>query len=66
MRLTSLQAAKDGFALDWLGKRFVINYVVAFVYYAFFFVGLYVLNMGGRKYLPGSYPTAGNMLHNMW
>ena len=47
-------------------KRFAINFAVAFAYYAFFYVGLYVLKLSGRKYIEGSYPTFHNMLHNMW
>lgn len=59
-------AAADGFAVGWLSKRFALNFAVAFAYYAFFFVGLYVFKMSGRKYLENSYPTVGNMAHNMY
>eukprot|EP00501_MAST-03F_sp_TOSAG23-6_P001157 GSMAST32.ASY1.ANO1.1201.1 assembled CDS len=50
----------------WLLQRFSVNYIVAFSYYGFFHYGLYIANWGKRKYIPGSYPTAGNMLHNIW
>lgn len=46
--------------------RFYLNFIVAFVYYAFFYAGLYVFRLSGRKFLEGSYPTLGNMVHNMW
>ena len=45
------EAAKEGFAADWLIKRFLLNYAVAFVYYGFFFAGLYVFELSGRKYV---------------
>jgi len=60
------ESAKHGLAFDWIARRFLLNFAVAFAYYAFFFVGLYVFKMAGRKYLEGSYPTAGNMAHNLW
>lgn len=59
-------AARTGFAVDWLLRRFVLNYFVAFSYYAFFFVGLYVQRRSKRKFRPGSFPTFGNMAHNLW
>lgn len=46
--------------------RFLLNLAVAFAYYSFFFLGLYVFKLSGRKYLEGSYPTVGNMVHNLW
>ena len=42
-------AAADGFAVGWLAERFALNFAVAFAYYAFFFTGLYVFKMSGRK-----------------
>jgi len=46
--------------------RFLLNTTVALVYYGYFHIGLYWLHKARRKYKPGSYPTAGNMLHNMY
>eukprot|EP00040_Diaphanoeca_grandis_P025498 m.141293 g.141293 ORF g.141293 m.141293 type:complete len:487 (-) comp30177_c0_seq1:252-1712(-) len=59
-------AAKEGFAVGWLLDRFFLNYAVAFIYYAFFYVGLYHLNLADRKFAPNSFPTVGNMAHNMY
>ena len=60
------EAARQGFSASWLLPRFALNYSVAFVYYAFFFAGLYIFKLSKRKFLPNSYPTAGNMVHNLW
>eukprot|EP00941_MAST-03F_sp_MAST-3F-sp1_P003229 g3229.t1 len=59
--LTSFDGAKS-----WMLTRFIYNYVIAFTYYGFFHYGLYWADWGKRKYIEGSYPTAGNMMHNLW
>ena len=46
--------------------RFVLNYVYAFAYYAFFLVTLYGFSLSKRKFLPGSFPTVGNLAHDLW
>ena len=53
-------------ATTWFLSRFAMNYCVAFVYYGFFHYGLYVARWGKRKFVEGSYPSAGNMLHNLY
>lgn len=60
------EAAKEGFAAGWLLKRFALNYTVAFIYYGFFYVGLYWMNLASRKFAPDSFPTFGNMMHNLY
>ena len=47
-------------------SRLRSNFLVAFCYYGYFYIGLYVLKQSKRKYNPGSYPTLGNMLHNLY
>jgi hypothetical protein len=42
-------AAAQGLAPGWLLSRFVLNFTVAFVYYAFFYVALYVFKRANRK-----------------
>ena len=65
-------AQEHGFDLSpggWIAHRLYLNAAVAFAYYGFFFAGLYLvphLTGASRKFRPGSYPTAGNMLHNLW
>mmetsp|Transcript_47648 Transcript_47648/g.137118 ORF Transcript_47648/g.137118 Transcript_47648/m.137118 type:complete len:452 (-) Transcript_47648:247-1602(-) len=59
-------AARAGWAMDWVLKRFAVTASVAFLYYGFFFWALYVRGLSKRKFRPGSYPTAGNMAHNLW
>jgi len=61
-----LNAAAQGFALNWVLKRFMTNFAVALTYYGFFFWALYVKHWAQRKYRPGVYPTAANMVHNTW
>ena len=51
---------------SWLLRRFVLNFSIALAYYGFFYVGLYHLHWGERKYKEGSYPTLANMAHNLW
>jgi len=53
-------------ATSWLVSRFLLNFGVAFAYYAFFYVGLYIFHLGDRKYKPGYYPKFANMAHNLW
>ena len=50
----------------WVSHRLAFNFTVAFAYYSFFHVGLYSHGWAARKYVPGSYPTAGNMVHNLY
>ena len=50
----------------WVAHRLAFNFTVAFAYYSFFHVGLYSHGWAARKYVPGSYPTAGNMVHNLY
>ena len=64
-----IEAAKAGFDLSvrgWIARRLALNFAVAFAYYGFFFVALYVAKTAERKYRPNSTPTAGNMAHNLW
>ena len=61
-----IAAAREGIALEWLARRFLLNYLVAFTYYGFFFFGLYVRSWSPRKYQGGVFPTLGNMAHNLW
>jgi hypothetical protein len=51
---------------SWFLHRLLLNFSAAFVYYAFFFYGLYIANWGKRKFRPGLYPTASNMAHNLY
>ena len=60
-----IEEARMGFALKWCALRLVLNYSVAFSYYAFFHVGLYWRGWGSRKYTQNM-PTWGNMAHNLW
>jgi sterol desaturase/sphingolipid hydroxylase (fatty acid hydroxylase superfamily) len=53
-------------AASWILSRFAMNYSVAFVYYGYFHYGLYIAGWGKRKFVPNSYPTVGNMVHNLW
>ena len=50
----------------WVAHRLAFNFTVAFAYYSFFHLGLYSHGWAARKYVPGSYPTAGNMVHNLY
>ncbi len=59
-------AGPGGDVCAWLSRRFALNYTVAFSYYGFWHYGLYVARWGSRKFAPGSFPTAGNMAHNLW
>jgi sterol desaturase/sphingolipid hydroxylase (fatty acid hydroxylase superfamily) len=61
-----VQAAKVGWSLSWAAPRFALNFSVAFAYYGYFYYGLFIAGWAGRKYLPGVYPTRGNMMHNLW
>ena len=61
------EMAKDAVSnAAWLKQRFALNFAVAFAYYGFFFAALYIFKLAKRKYRPNSYPTLGNMAHNMW
>ena len=61
------EMAKDAVSnAAWLKHRFALNFTVAFAYYGFFFAALYIFKLAKRKYRPNSYPTVGNMAHNMW
>jgi hypothetical protein len=60
------EAKEKGLAADWILARFMLNYGVAFAYYGFFFVSLYWAGWANRKFQPETYPTVGNMMHNMW
>ena len=60
------EARERGIAASWVLRRFAVNWCSCFAYYAFFHVGLYWRNWSGRKFRPGSYPTAGNMAHNLY
>tara|TARA_B110000208_G_scaffold190247_1_gene253703 strand:- start:1192 stop:2742 length:1551 start_codon:yes stop_codon:yes gene_type:complete len=58
---------ENPFSLAWMLPRFALNFAVAFAYYGFFFAALYIFKCGAtRKYRPGSFPTVGNMAHNLW
>lgn len=46
--------------------RLAFNFTACFAYYSFFFVHLYMLQSSKRKFYPGSWPTRGNMAHNVW
>ena len=59
-----MQAAARGFSWTWVAPRVAINASVAFAYYFYFYYGLFVAKWAKRKFAPGSYPTAENMLHN--
>lgn len=61
-----MTAAARGFGIDWVGKRFAVNFSVALAYYGFFYVALYVKKLSQRKFQPGVYPTAGNIVHDVW
>eukprot|EP00933_Yihiella_yeosuensis_P039574 TRINITY_DN33639_c0_g1_i1.p1 TRINITY_DN33639_c0_g1~~TRINITY_DN33639_c0_g1_i1.p1 ORF type:complete len:491 (-),score=48.52 TRINITY_DN33639_c0_g1_i1:90-1562(-) len=61
-----LASASQGWSYDWVCKRLLGNTLLALGYYGFFFCSLYVMSLGKRKYRAGSYPTAGNMIHNLW
>lgn len=43
-------------ATTWLLQRFTINYVALFIYYGYFWFGLYVANWSSRKFVEGK-PT---------
>jgi len=60
------EAKERGLSVDWILPRFALNYCVAFAYYAFFFVALYAAGLADRKFSKESYPTVGNMLHNLY
>ena len=62
----NIEAAGNGDATEWLRDRFALNFTIAFCYYFFFFYGLYIAGWGKRKYSPGSHPTMGNMVHNIY
>jgi hypothetical protein len=64
--LESVKAAGVASATAWLAHRFALNYIIAFCYYGFFHYTLYIANWGTRKYVEGSFPTKGNMAHNLW
>lgn len=61
-----IEAAYAGYSAGWVGRRFAINFAVAFLYYGFFFYGLYGAGWANRKFRPGVYPSTGNMAHNLW
>eukprot|EP00756_Hemistasia_phaeocysticola_P024898 Hpha_TRINITY_DN15976_c2_g6::TRINITY_DN15976_c2_g6_i1::g.73995::m.73995 len=61
-----IDALREGYSLDVLLRRLVLNFSVCGAYYLFFYVGLYHLGWAKRKYSPGTYPTFGNMCHNAW
>ncbi|KAH8072013.1 C-4 methylsterol oxidase [Aureococcus anophagefferens] len=61
--------AAAGWARGWVLKRLALNFSVAFAYYGYWHFMLYrTKDQGGasRKYEPDSWPTAGNMAHNLW
>ena len=61
--------AAAGWAWGWVLKRLALNFSVAFAYYGYWHAVLYrTKDQGGasRKYEPDSWPTAGNMAHNLW
>mmetsp|Transcript_9529 Transcript_9529/g.18067 ORF Transcript_9529/g.18067 Transcript_9529/m.18067 type:complete len:511 (-) Transcript_9529:134-1666(-) len=60
-----IESAK-GWQVGWVLKRLALNFSVAFPYYAFFHIGLYYKGWGQRKFRPGTFPTAGNMAHNLY
>ena len=64
-----IDAAAGGWAAAWVGKRLALNFGVAVAYYGFWHVSLYrTADSGGasRKYEASSWPTRGNMVHNLW
>ena len=61
-----IEATTTKTALAWIRPRFLFNYSVAFVYYGYFHYGLYIAQRGKRKFVPNSYPTRGNMVHNLY
>ena len=61
-----MESAREGFDLSWILPRFVFNLTLGLVYYGFFFSALYVFSYSQRKFSPESYPTFGNMMHNMY
>lgn len=61
-----IEEAKNGSAVAWLQSRFTLNFIIAFLYYGFFFAGLYIVKWGKRKFSAESWPTVGNMMHNLY
>ena len=49
-----------------LKYRLAVNSIVCGAYYFYFYAGLYINGWGKRKFFPGSYPTRGNMVHNVY
>ena len=64
--LQTVKTAGAAPAIAWLAHRFAINYSCCFSYYGFFHWSLYMRDWGTRKYVPGSFPTKGNMAHNLY
>jgi sterol desaturase/sphingolipid hydroxylase (fatty acid hydroxylase superfamily) len=61
-----IASAARGWSFDWIVHRIVVNLVLAGVYYSCFHTLLYVRRAGSRKFKPTQWPTAGNMIHNLW
>merc|ERR1712091_670938 len=59
-----LTAAKT-YSSSWMVKRLLINYTFCGAYYLCFYVPLYVMDLGKRKFRPGLYPTIWNCLHDL-
>lgn len=54
------------FHFDWVARRTALNVVLVFGYVGFWHAALYVLAWSKRKFVPGSAPSLGRVLHNMW
>jgi len=61
-----IEAAKTGWSASWVVRRLGLNATVATAYYGFFFLSIYRFGKASRKFSPESFPTYGNMLHNVY
>lgn len=61
-----IDAAKKGWNASWMLERLAVNVAVGIAYYGYFWVALYRMKWSQRKFKPGSFPTAGNMAHNVY
>ena len=54
------------FRAAWVARRTALNLALMFGYVGFWHAALYVWRWSNRKFVPGSAPGRGRVLHNVW
>jgi hypothetical protein len=61
----NMEAAKT-WSVDWVLHRTLVNFSITFGYVGFWYVSLYWMGFGKRKFKADNWPGVENMTHNIW